>query len=71
MEDGEELIRKKEMMKAENIFDDFLQEERLLEKVHAVAIKRVIACKIDQTEDERPQTNQVGMGNKCAPTAPH
>ena len=39
------------MMKAENIgssFDDFLQEEGLLDEANAVAIKRVIAWQIDQ-----------------------
>jgi antitoxin HicB len=39
------------MMKAENIgssFDDFLQEEGLLDDANAVAIKRVIAWQIDQ-----------------------
>jgi len=39
------------MMKAENIgssFDDFLQEEGLLDEASAVAIKRVIAWQIDQ-----------------------
>jgi len=38
-------------MKAENIgssFDDFLQEEGLLDEASAVAIKRVIAWQIDQ-----------------------
>jgi len=38
-------------MKAENIgssFDDFLQEEGLLDDANAVAIKRVIAWQIDQ-----------------------
>lgn len=38
-------------MKAENIgsnFDDFLQEEGLLDEANAVAIKRVIAWQIDQ-----------------------
>jgi hypothetical protein len=39
------------MMKTENIgssFDDFLQEEGLLDEANAVAIKRVIAWQIDQ-----------------------
>jgi antitoxin HicB len=39
------------MMKAENIgssFDDFLQEEGILDEANAVAIKRVIAWQIDQ-----------------------
>jgi hypothetical protein len=39
------------MMKAENIgsnFDDFLQEEGLLDEANAVAVKRVIAWQIDQ-----------------------
>ena len=38
-------------MKKENIgsnFDDFLQEEGLLDETNAVAIKRVIAWQIDQ-----------------------
>jgi hypothetical protein len=38
------------MMKAENIgsnFDDFLQEEGILDEANAVAIKRVIAWQID------------------------
>jgi len=38
-------------MKAENIgsnFDDFLQEEGLLDEANAVAVKRVIAWQIDQ-----------------------
>ena len=38
-------------MKAENIgsnFDDFLQEEGILDEANAVAIKRVIAWQIDQ-----------------------
>lgn len=38
-------------MKAENIgssFDDFLQEEGLLDEANAVAIKRVIAWQIDE-----------------------
>lgn len=38
-------------MKKENIgssFDDFLQEEGLLDEANAVAIKRVIAWQIDQ-----------------------
>jgi antitoxin HicB len=38
------------MMKTENIgsnFDDFLQEEGLLDEANAVAIKRVIAWQID------------------------
>lgn len=38
-------------MKTENIgsnFDDFLQEEGLLDEANAVAIKRVIAWQIDQ-----------------------
>jgi len=38
-------------MKAEHIgssFDDFLQEEGLLDEANAVAIKRVIAWQIDQ-----------------------
>jgi predicted XRE-type DNA-binding protein len=39
------------MMKKENIgsnFDDFLQEEGLIDEANAVAIKRVIAWQIDQ-----------------------
>jgi hypothetical protein len=39
------------MMRDKNIgssFDDFLQEEGLLDEVNAVAIKRVIARQIDQ-----------------------
>jgi len=39
------------MMKTENIgssFDDFLQEEGILDEANAVAIKRVIAWQIDQ-----------------------
>jgi hypothetical protein len=39
------------MMRAKNIgssFDDFLQEEGLLDEANAVAIKRVIAWQIDQ-----------------------
>jgi predicted XRE-type DNA-binding protein len=39
------------MMRAKNIgssFDDFLQEEGLLDEANAVAIKRVISWQIDQ-----------------------
>jgi hypothetical protein len=44
-------FEKEYMMKAENIgsnFDDFLQEEGILDEANAVAIKRVIAWQIDQ-----------------------
>jgi len=47
------------MMKAENIgssFDDFLQEEGILDEANAVAIKRVIAWQIDQEKKAQKLT---------------
>ena len=59
-------------MKTENIgssFDDFLQEEGLLDEANAVAIKRVIAWQIDQ-EMKTQKLTKSAMAKKCAPVAP-
>jgi len=56
------------MMKAENIgsnFDDFLQEEGLLDEANAVAIKRVIAWQ-DRSGDESAEAYEVSDGKKNA-----
>lgn len=60
---------KKHKMKTENIgsnFDDFLQDEGILNKTDAIAIKRVIAWQIKQIGNESSQTHQIGNGKKCA-----
>jgi antitoxin HicB len=60
------------MMKAKNIgsgFDDFLQEEGILDEENAVAIKRVIAWQIDQKMNAQKLTKSA-VAKKCAPAAP-
>jgi antitoxin HicB len=59
-------------MKAQNIgtnFDDFLQEERLLDDANAVAIKQVIAWQIDQEMKAQKLTTSA-MAKRCTPVAP-
>jgi len=54
------------MMKAENIgsnFDDFLQDEGILDEANVVAIKRVIAWQIDQ-EMKAQKLTKLAMAKK-------
>ena len=58
-------------MKKRNVssdFDEFLAEEGMLEEVTAVAVKRVIAWKIEQ-EMAAQKLTKAAMAKKCGPAA--